>query len=129
MASDPLPCSTPEAQDIPSSVILAFVDAAEKDDALHGFVLWRHGHLVAQGWWKPYGLEIPHQLYSRSKSFTSTAIGLAIEEGRLGLDDMVLFLCNGHGDAADLFQYPEVGPQTVLPDLVPVAVAYSSSPS
>lgn len=91
MASDSLPRSTPETQGIPSSAILAFVEAAERDiDALHGFVLVRHGYVVAQGWWKPYGPEIPHQLFSLSKSFTSTAVGLAIEEGLLNLDDPVL---------------------------------------
>ena len=91
IASDPLPHSTPEAQGISSSAILAFVEAAEEDiEALHGFVLLRHGHVVAQGWWKPYGPEIPHRLFSLSKSFTSTAVGLAIEEGLLGLDDPVL---------------------------------------
>ena len=32
----------------------------------------------------------PHSLYSLSKSFTSTAVGLAIAEGKLSLDDEVL---------------------------------------
>ena len=91
IASGPLPHSTPEAQGISSSAILTFVEAAEKDiEALHGFVLLRHGHVVAQGWWKPYSPETPHRLFSLSKSFTSTAVGLAIEEGLLGLHDPVL---------------------------------------
>ena len=34
--------------------------------------------------------ESPHSLYSLSKSFTSTAVGLAIAEGKLSLDDEVL---------------------------------------
>jgi CubicO group peptidase (beta-lactamase class C family) len=91
LASTPLPGSTPEAQGLSSSALLAFVEAAEKEiEALHGLVLVRHGHVVAQGWWKPYGPETPHQLFSLSKSFTSTAIGLAVEEGLLSLDDPVL---------------------------------------
>ena len=34
--------------------------------------------------------ESPHALYSLSKSFTSTAVGLAVAEGKLSIDDEVL---------------------------------------
>jgi len=92
-AAEPLalPRSTPEAQGIPSSAILGFVEAAEKNvDALHSLVVVRHGQVVAEGWWGPYRRDDPHVLFSLSKSFTSTGIGLAIAEGRLSLDDTVL---------------------------------------
>jgi hypothetical protein len=45
---------------------------------------------VAEGWWTPYDAATPHVLYSLSKSFTSTAVGLAVAEGKLTLDDPVL---------------------------------------
>jgi CubicO group peptidase (beta-lactamase class C family) len=86
-----LPRSTPEAQGIPSPAILAFVNAAEaKIDALHSFMILRHGYVVAEGWWSPYGKDDPHVLFSLSKSFTSTGIGLAVAEGKLTIDDPVL---------------------------------------
>jgi CubicO group peptidase (beta-lactamase class C family) len=86
-----LPRSSPEAQGISSSAVLSFVQAADKDiDALHSLMLLRHGHVVAEGWWSPYSAASPHALYSLSKSFTSTAVGLAIAEGKLSLDDEVL---------------------------------------
>jgi len=86
-----LPRSSPEAQGIPSSALLAFVSAAEaKIDALHSFMVVRHGHVVAEGWWAPYQKGDPHMLFSLSKSFTSTGIGLAVAEGRLTIDDPVL---------------------------------------
>src|SRR5262250_809160 len=53
-------------------------------------MLLRHGHVVAEGWWSPYDAQSPHVLFSLSKSFTSTAVGLAISEGKLSLDDQVL---------------------------------------
>jgi len=88
---DKLPHRTPESQGIPSSAILAFLNEAEQSiDALHSLMWLRHGHVVAAGWWDPYGPEYPHMLFSLSKSFTSTAIGLAITEGRLSVDDPVL---------------------------------------
>jgi CubicO group peptidase (beta-lactamase class C family) len=86
-----LPRSSPEAQGIPSPAILSFIEAAENDiDSMHSFMLLRHGCVVAEGWWSPYNAESPHSLYSLSKSFTSTAVGLAISEGKLSLDDQVL---------------------------------------
>jgi CubicO group peptidase (beta-lactamase class C family) len=86
-----LPRSTPEEQGVSSSAILDFVNAAEqKVDALHSVMIVRHGHVVAEGWWTPYAAEEPHSMFSLSKSFTSTAFGLAIADGKLSLDDPVL---------------------------------------
>ncbi|MFZ6030238.1 MAG: serine hydrolase domain-containing protein [Chloroflexota bacterium] len=86
-----LPRSTPEAQGIASAAVADFVATAEKTIRhLHSFMLLRHGTVIAEGWWRPYREEAPHMLFSLSKSFTSTAIGLAVDEGRLSLDDPVI---------------------------------------
>jgi CubicO group peptidase (beta-lactamase class C family) len=96
-----LPRATPEAQGLSSSAILAFVEAAEKNiDALHSLMVLRHGHVVAEGWWGPYRREDPHVLFSLSKSFASTGMGLAIAEGRLSLDDTVLSFFPEHAPPA-----------------------------
>jgi CubicO group peptidase (beta-lactamase class C family) len=85
-----LPRSSPEAQGVSSSALQTFIEAADKIDSMNSFMLLRHGHVVAEGWWAPYNAESPHMLYSLSKSFTSTAVGMAIAEGKLSLDDEVL---------------------------------------
>lgn len=86
-----LPRSTPEAQGISSASILSFVETIEEQiDALHSFMLVRHGQVVAEGWWSPYGPTDLHMLFSLSKSFTSTAVGLAVAEGRLTVTDRVI---------------------------------------
>src|SRR5512140_1265084 len=85
-----LPRSTPEAQGISSQSICDFVTAADKINTLHSFMLVRHGRVVAEGWWKPEAPDKPHILMSLSKSFNSTAVGLAIADGKLSLDDPVL---------------------------------------
>ena len=91
LRAQPLPRATPESQGIPSAAILDFVQAADTAvDAMNGFVLVRHGRVVAEGWWAPYDPATPHMLYSLSKSFTSTAVGLLVAEGKLSLDDPVL---------------------------------------
>ena len=85
------PSSSPEAQGIPSGAIRDFVDGVEREIRdLHSFILLRHGAVVAEGYWEPFGAAHPHVLFSLSKSFTSTAIGLLVAEGRLSVDDRVL---------------------------------------
>ena len=89
--AESLPRSTPEAEGIPSSAILEFVQAADNNvDTFDSFMVLRHGKVIAEGWWKPNSADAPHVLNSVSKSFTSTAIGLAIHEHKLKLNDRVL---------------------------------------
>ncbi len=85
-----LPTSTPEEQGIASNAIAAFVDGLEQAGLdPHSLVVVRHGHVVASGWWDPYQRGDIALLYSLSKSFTSTAVGLAVGEGKLSTSDTV----------------------------------------
>ncbi len=84
--ADALSRAVPESQGVSSAAILKWVQAESKLDAVHSFVLVRHGRVIAQGAWAPYDLDRPHQLYSHSKSFTSTAIGFLVDDGKLDLD-------------------------------------------
>jgi CubicO group peptidase (beta-lactamase class C family) len=90
--SKDLPRSGPADQGVDPGAVLAFVDAVEGDPAieLHGLMVVRHGHVVAEGWWGPHTPERTRLLYSVSKSFTSTALGFALEEGRFGFDDTLV---------------------------------------
>lgn len=86
-----LPRSTPEAQGIAAQGILDFLAAIEKEKfELHSLMVLRHGQVVAEGWWEPYGPEFVHTMYSMSKSFTSTAVGFAVAEGKLTVQDKVV---------------------------------------
>ncbi|QMU30877.1 serine hydrolase domain-containing protein [Adhaeribacter radiodurans] len=86
-----LPRSTPEQQGLSSAHILAFIKAVEeKKLGLHSLMVVRNGQVVAEGWWAPYAPELKHTLFSLSKSFTSTAIGLAVAEGKLKVTDKVI---------------------------------------
>ncbi|MBX7211214.1 MAG: beta-lactamase family protein [Verrucomicrobiaceae bacterium] len=81
---------TPGAEGVSAAGILDFLDAMERTKhELHSFMMVRHGKVVAEGWWSPYGPGIKHTMYSMSKSFTSTAVGFAVAEGRLTVDDKV----------------------------------------
>ncbi len=86
-----LPRSTPEAEGVSSQAIIDFIQAADKNvNTFDSFMIVRHGKVIAEGWWSPNSADEPHVLNSVSKSFNSTAVGLAIHEGKLKLDDPVL---------------------------------------
>ena len=85
-----LPRATPERHGVSSAGLLALVDALDRLEHVHGLMVLRHGHVLAEGWWAPYDAATPHELYSLSKSFTSTAVGLAVADGKLSVDDPVL---------------------------------------
>ena len=83
--------STPGKEGVAAAGILQFIDAAEHSkNELHSFILMRHGNIVAEGWWNPYAPGLKHTMYSCSKSFTATAIGFAVQEKLVKLDDKVV---------------------------------------
>lgn len=71
--------------------IVQFLDAVERDRGIepHGLIIQRHGRRIAEGYWAPHTPDRTRLVYSLSKSFTGTALGLQIAEGRLDLDDLV----------------------------------------
>ena len=81
----------PESQGVRSAAISSFVREADREQlGLHSLMILRHGQVVAEGWWKPYERTRPHMMFSVSKSFTATAIGIAESEGRLSVDEPIL---------------------------------------
>jgi CubicO group peptidase (beta-lactamase class C family) len=83
--------ATPESQGVSSAGITDFLNAADTSGVeLHSFMFLRHGKVIAEGWWEPYSAGSKHIMYSASKTFTATGIGLAVSENRLTLDDKVI---------------------------------------
>src|SRR3954453_2325289 len=92
-----LPRSAPAASGVSSRSIAALLDRLEAQTVeCHSIMVVRHGQVVAEGWWAPYSAGRPHLLYSLTKSFTSVAVGLAIEDGLLSLDDRVVDVLPDH---------------------------------
>jgi hypothetical protein len=110
-ATNILPQSTPEAEGVSSEAIITFLDSVAKSkNELHGFVFLRHGKIIASGWWNPYQSDLKHTLYSTSKSFTSTAVGFAVNEKLLTVEDKVISF------------FPNDLPDTVSPFLAELRV-------
>ncbi|ACU74739.1 beta-lactamase [Catenulispora acidiphila DSM 44928] len=92
-----LPRSTPAASGISSRSIAALLDRLEaRSVECHSIMVVHRGHVVAEGWWAPYSAERPHLLYSLTKSFTAIAVGLAVADGLLSLDDRVVHVLPDH---------------------------------
>ena len=91
LVSQPLPRSMPEIEGVSSKGIINFLDAiAASKHEMHSIMILRHGKVIAEGWWDPYRPDLKHTLYSLSKSFTSTAIGFAVAEKKLTVNDKVI---------------------------------------
>jgi CubicO group peptidase (beta-lactamase class C family) len=109
--SKSLPRSVPEAEGVSSRDIITFLDSVEvRKHEFHSFMFLRHGKVIAEGWWNPYRPDLKHTLYSASKSFTCTAIGLAVKGKKLSIDDKVISF------------FPESLPDTVDPFLAELKI-------
>lgn len=86
----PFQKAIPEELGISSRDITKFINRLEEQYVnMHGFMIIRHGKVAAEGYWKPFHEDYMHRMYSCSKSFTSTAIGILIGDGKLKLTDRV----------------------------------------
>lgn len=99
-----LPRCTPEQAGIASDAVYdMFKKLDEGTEGMHAAMVIRHGNVIAEGYWKPYIAGSTRMLYSISKSFTATAIGMAVDEGFISLDETLA---------------------SIFSDLIPVTQAY-----
>jgi CubicO group peptidase (beta-lactamase class C family) len=83
--------SVPEKEGVYSHGITDFLEEVDNHELeLHSFMFLRHNKVIAEGWWYPYKPVVNHIMHSVSKTFTSTAIGFAVKEKLLTVDDRVV---------------------------------------
>ena len=87
-----LPRSTPAAEGISTQAVINMMDSLMglPECDIHHVMVVRHGKVVAELHPTPFRAEDSHTLYSASKTFTSLAVGIAIDENLLRLDDRVM---------------------------------------
>ncbi|MBA4053363.1 MAG: serine hydrolase [Marivirga sp.] len=82
---------SPESLGVSSQGLVDFFDAVQKSGLeFHSIMINRNGKTILEAWWEPFKKEYIHTLYSLSKSFTSTAIGMLYDEKKLSTDDKVI---------------------------------------
>jgi CubicO group peptidase (beta-lactamase class C family)/predicted glycoside hydrolase/deacetylase ChbG (UPF0249 family) len=86
-----LPRSTPEAEKVNPKNIANYLEAVKASGQdLHSLMIIRNGNVVAEHYFGDNAANKPHVLHSVSKTFTSTAIGFAVQEGKLKVSDKVI---------------------------------------
>ena len=81
---------TPESVGIPSSAVLDFISTLDEYRMhTHGIIMARGDKIFAECYYKPFDENFLHRMYSVSKSFVAIAIGVAVTEGLVGLDDVI----------------------------------------
>ncbi len=83
--------ASPEEVGVSSAAIAGFVrDCEENGIENHSFMVIRHGKVAYEAWRTPYAADIPHTMYSVSKSILATAAGFAISEGLIKPDTKLI---------------------------------------
>ncbi len=83
--------STPEEQGIDSELLLKMFETIQAEKVpIHSVLIIRNGYLVCEAYFQPFHRNMRHNLFSATKSFTSTLVGIAISEGKIkGVDQKV----------------------------------------
>jgi len=107
-----LPRSTPVLEGVSTQAVINMMDSlmALPDCEIHHVMVLRHGRVIAEVHPAPFRAEDSHTLYSASKTFTSLAVGIAIDENLLRLNDRVVTF------------FPDKRPDTVSDNLAAMTV-------
>lgn len=88
-----LEMASPESLGIPSENFLEFYRQLSINKLpLHHFIFLRHGKIASMGSWHPYTEQMNHIMYSTSKTVTSLAVGLCVDDGLLNLETHIVDL-------------------------------------
>lgn len=86
------PRSTPEEQGLSSEILVEMLEKIHNEDQqIHSILVIRHGVLVMEAYIHPFNAQTRHEVYSVTKSITSSLIGIAIAEGLIGEVQTQLF--------------------------------------
>ena len=78
-----------ENSKIKSAVEALAGEASTVSPMLSGIEVWQDGYLASGAWFRNSTKDTRHQMWSVTKTFTGIAIGMAVSEGKLSLDDKV----------------------------------------
>lgn len=86
-----LPRSTPEAEGVDSSLLNQVYNKLSilPNVDVHHLIVVRHGKVIGERHYYPYQADHLHTLYSASKTVTALAVGLAVDDGLLKIEDKV----------------------------------------
>ncbi|MGN8632226.1 serine hydrolase domain-containing protein [Blautia sp. HCP3S3_G3] len=105
----------PEKVGVSSKALLQLIDKLEHSiTEPHGILITRHGKVIAEGYWKPYAKGMIHGMQSLTKTYAATAIGIAIEQGIIELDEKIIDIFPDEAGKASQEYLPELTVRHVL---------------
>jgi CubicO group peptidase (beta-lactamase class C family) len=92
--------STPAAEGMDAQHLSSLFDSLRNGvfPGVDSMVVVRNQRLVAEGYFNGFDRDTVHDLRSTGKSFVSTLVGIALEQGLLGLDDSLAQHISGFED-------------------------------
>ena len=81
----------PKDVNVDGNGIVRFLDdMTQKKLHMHSIIILRHGKIIFEASFEPWSKDKKHMLFSLSKSFTSTAVGFAVQDGLLKTSDRLI---------------------------------------
>lgn len=94
--------TTPEEAGISSKTVLSFLKTLDSCGfSTHSILMARGDNLFTEVYYAPFHKDFKHRMYSVSKTFVSMAVGMAIDDGLLSLDDKFMSFFPAFADKAD----------------------------
>lgn len=113
---------TPESIGLESKYLEKFILGLNKRNVhMHSVLLCRGYDIFGEFYWAPFDKSFCHRMYSETKSYVSVAIGLLIDEGKLGIDDKI---ANYFPEKSDTPLHESLKKQTVRQMLMMSTVGY-----
>ena len=86
--------AVPESQGVSSLYLRKFLEelTACEEASIHTIMVVRNGCVLAEAAAFPYEKKLWHATYSLCKSITGLAVGMLMDEGKLGMDDRIVDL-------------------------------------
>lgn len=82
--------TTPEAACISKASVQLFLSELQKRGInMHSVLMLRGNDIFYEKYWAPFHKDLPHRMYSVTKTFVSIAVGCLIDEGRISIDDRI----------------------------------------
>ena len=81
---------TPEEAGVHSSSVKKYIELLEKNQlSTHDMIISKGDDIFFEKYWHPFKGDMPHRMYSVTKSFVSLAIGFLEQDGRISLNDRI----------------------------------------
>jgi len=82
--------TSPESVGISSAAVLDYIRMLDETRMhTHGIIMLKGDKIIAEAHYKPFSENFLHRMYSVSKTFVAMAVGVAVTEGLIRMDDVI----------------------------------------